>query len=114
MKLRFICRTKRPDVLSSSMARLRRLGAAILVVIGAFLIAPVHAYAGCAADPTAPGCLPTPAPGTAPPKKTPAPTPAPTAAPTKAPAPAPVVHHTTTVSTPLVTPFPVEVDTTAA
>jgi len=61
-----------------------------LVMIAAFglLAAGPAAFAGCASDPTAPGCLPTPPPGT-PTPATPAPTTRP--APTKTPS---ATHHT--------------------
>lgn len=101
------------------MARLGRLGAVLLIACASLIAAGLGrvAYAGCAAHPTDPGCMPTPKPTTYPsatPESTPEPTAKTTAAPTVAPtqhpvvhtaAPAPVVNH---VSTPEPT-FEVEV-----
>jgi hypothetical protein len=102
------------------MVRLRRLGAVVLLLLGALLFAPTLARA----DHCPPIDNPDPVPGQNrewchTPKPTPKPpepeTPAPTVAPTQAPAPAPRLPVTTRqpVSTPDTTPFPVEVDTTA-
>jgi hypothetical protein len=96
------------------MARLRRLGAVVLVVLGALLFAPTLAHADCSipTDPDFPCSPPPPPPETPKPKPTPTPA-AKTPTPTTAPAPRRTFTPRSPVSTPDTTPFPVEVDTTA-